>query len=281
MRPARFGVLLFLLLLSVPAWSQQSSPPSITAQSVAQAVVLMQQSLAAQTGSTALNDVTLSGTFTQTRNSVAQSGTFVFTIVGGEQSQITATLPSGTHSEIRSITNGVASGVATGEDGVSHTLPVLSAWVPHPSWLFPAMILSKAITSSSYGGADQGLETRNGLQVRHLSIWQIPPVASSTPAKFGPPIAQIDLYLDPTSLLPMSMVFSLHAFLQSNPDKTLFPYRGHSLDRSEEVDFSNYQKVGGCMVAFHVQVFQKNVLVYDIQLSSVAINTGAVIASSN
>ena len=120
--------------------------------------------------------------------------------------------------------------------------------------------------------------------MRHLAIWEVPPPPSGSvaaPAGAGPHIAQQDLYLDPATLLPISMTFFLHPYYHKNPDKPLLPYRNNQVDVMEEVRFSNYQQVAGNLVAFHLQVYLKNVLVYDIQLSSVAINTGAVIASAN
>jgi hypothetical protein len=48
-----------------------------------------------------------------------------------------------------------------------------------------------------------------------------------------------------------------------------------------EMRFSDYQRVQGVSVAFHIQAFIQGRQIYDIQLSSATLNTGPVIPSVN
>jgi hypothetical protein len=72
----------------------------------------------------------------------------------------------------------------------------------------------------------------------------------------------MDLYLDSSTFLPVSITFSIH------PDNNAL------LDVPVEVHFSDYRKVSGVQVAFHVQKFISNQLTLDVSFQTVSLNTG-------
>jgi hypothetical protein len=246
-----------------------------------QGATLIQQSLAALTGAFAVTDVTMTGAYTVTNASGAQSGTITMVATSSGQSQSTVTLPSGTYSETRSISGGSASMTETGPDGVAHTISTQTALAPNPAWFCPALVLTAA-SSSGYLSSYIAQETLSGEAVQHLAVWWLPgsSAASSTVAPFWQQMTQHDIYLDASSLLPVSMTFLLHPYNPKEPNTPFPPYPGSSLDGIVQLSFLDYQVVQGRHVALHIQSTLKTGagnVVSNIQISSVTFNTGATI----
>lgn len=274
--------------LSLRAAAQQigtpiPNPPPLP-QPNAQAAPLIQQSLAALTGGSPVTDVTMSGTYTITDASGTRNGTITMTATASGQGQLTITLPSGTYSEVRSISGGSAIMSETGSDGVQHTITTQTALSPNPAWFCPTLVLASA-SSPNYLSSYLGQETMNGSAVQHLALWWLPgtgsSAAASNVARFWQQATQHEIYLDASSLLPVAMNYSLQPYNPNNPNQPIIPYRGSSAVRVTQVQFSNYQLVQGRPVAFHIHssmpVSLFDTLTSDIQLSSVTFNTGTTI----
>jgi hypothetical protein len=75
-------------------------------------------------------------------------------------------------------------------------------------------------------------------------------------------LTHIDIYLDITTLLPVSLSFDTH--LGNN----------FSVDIPIEIQFSGYQAVNGVQIPFHLQKYQNNGLVLDLQFNSATLNSG-------
>ncbi len=305
MRPARFGVLLLSLFVSVSAWCQQTTnpvqafpPPGLPGlassgpaqpqqlPTAGQGTAFLQRALAAQTAGSTIKDVTMTGTTTilvnpQTKEK--QTGTISITLASGERSQAVVNLPSGARTMTRSVSNGIASAKSVGPDGVSVAAPSQTALSPHPYNAFPAMLLNVGLSSSGNLSSHVGPETRNGTPVEHIAVWRIPNGASPTDAGKYPGFQRAtehEIYLDPATLLPTALTFYLHPFDAKNPKRPIVPYRNSQVDALEEIRYSDYRLVQGTPVAFHMEIYIRNVLVQEIQLSSVAFNTGATISGN-
>jgi hypothetical protein len=72
----------------------------------------------------------------------------------------------------------------------------------------------------------------------------------------------MDFFLDPTTLLPLGLSYTTH------PDNNAL------LDISVEVQFSDYQSVGGVQIPFHVQKLLNGGLALDLQIHSATLNSG-------
>jgi len=131
-----------------------------------------------------------------------------------------------------------------------------------PAWFFPVFVVARGLSPSGYVVAYIGQETKDSLAVQHLAISQDFSSVPGADSETFQHLSQIDLYLDATSLLPVALAFNIH------PDDDML------LDISVEIRFSDYRPVNGAQVPFHVQKFLNNGLVLDLQLQSVAINTG-------
>lgn len=75
-------------------------------------------------------------------------------------------------------------------------------------------------------------------------------------------LSRMDIWLDPSSLLPTAVAFNTH------PDNNAF------IDISNEIRFSDYQAFSGVAVPLHIQKFLNNSLALDLQLSNPSLNSG-------
>ena len=184
------------------------------------------------------------------------------------QSQIQVQLPSGSETETRTISQFWRAGTWTDSSGAAHQVPVQDLAGPHPAWFYPSFILMSGLGSPGYISSDLGVETRNGISVEHIAVWQRP--ISSLPASsvaYVQQQTQYDIYVDPSTWLPVAMTFT-RQFNSASPNQFLAPSQSSGTGVLEEVRYSNYQQVQGIPVAFHVQVFFQGALFSDIQISS-------------
>jgi hypothetical protein len=243
--------LCFALVLSTPA--QQSPAPPV------QAPALLQSALVALAGTTSVTDVTLSGTAHYIAGSDDETGTAVLKAIMGA-TRVDLTLPSGLRTEIMNISGGQLAGRWIGTDGVSHAIADHNLLLIDPGWFFPVFPLSRGL-ATGYIATYVGSETKDSLAVQHLSIsWQ--PAHTSSTAALLQHLSQVDLYLDSSSFLPVSLAFNVH------PDDNAL------LDIPIEVRFSDYRSVNGVQIPFHVQKFLNNGLILDLQFQSAILSSG-------
>ena len=256
----RIKVLAFaasLLLISNSSAGNPQSTSSTT--SSPQAASLLTQSVKALTGSGTVSDTTLTGTAEWIAGSDDETGTAVYKAVSGAH-RLDLTFRTGTRSEIISTSNGILSGSWIGLDGVSHSIANHNL-MADAGW-FPVFTLGSLISSSNTVLTYVGPETRNGASVIHVSSSRVFSNLSSNSASIRQHLTQVDIYLDSTTLLPVSYVFNLH------PDDNAL------LDIPVELQYSNYQSVGGIQVPFHIQEFVNGSLALDFLVQNVSLNTG-------
>lgn len=278
---------------SVAALAQQTtSAPTQAGPQTAQAASILQQSLTAMTGGAALTDVTMSGTITTSASPApdgipvpaggADSGSVTFVATSAGRGMSTIKTGSGTRTEIRDVSSGTPTLTVKGTDGTTYSITTQSAVSPYPGWFYPALLLSTGVVSGNYASSYVGPETWNGAPAQHVAVWLLPNAASAF-ANFPQQVTQHDIYLNPTSLLPLGMTFIVHPYDPAAPNRPLISYRGESIDSMEYVTFSNYQQVQGRLVPFHIQTSLRagaTTISADIQLSSISINTGATVTAN-
>jgi hypothetical protein len=297
MRVLRVVCLVSIFCFAFLAASAQQSTPSSGPQTP-QAASILQQAVTALTGGSPITDVTMTGTITMARTPIVPNGasttatgvtttagTITYVATANGQGEAIVSFPSSTSTEIRSISGGTPTLIEVGTNGVSQAIQTQSAWSPHPAWFLPAFVLASGMSSPNYASSYIGPETWNGVAVQHVAVWLAPPSSAATGAlsQLWQGASQHDIYLDPASFLPVAMTFTVHPYDPTNPDRALIPYRGNSLDRPEEVDFSDYQQIHGRPVALHLHstmTLAIELVVTDIQISSVSFNTGATVAAN-
>lgn len=281
-RPAL--VLLLCSLIPASLSAQQSTTP---ATSDPQAVALLQKALAALTGGAPITDVTLTGTARRIAGSDDETGTATLKADSAGDSLVDLNLPSGSWVEIRnhsavplpgalpvapnlpaSITQAAQpAGSWSGPDGTRHAMASHNL-LTDAAWFFPALTLANLL-GGNYVLSYVGQETRGAQTVLHVSGSQQLTALSNLPAgvseqltSLNRHVTQMDVFLDPTTSLPVALAFNTH------PDSNAL------LDIPVQVQLSNYQATNGIQVPLHVQKWLNNTLVLDLQFTNTSINSG-------
>jgi hypothetical protein len=250
----------FLLFVFVLASAIFLFPQAQLPVSDPQAVTLAAQSMAVLTGGASINDVTLTGSGTWTVGDDSENGPAVLSAVGTGESRMDLSLPSGTRTEIRDASTGIAQGKWVVQSGASGNVASHNCQ-SDAVWFFPAF-------SSLAGRANLvllyiGQETRNGVNVQHLQsyVYQSGGLNSE--------LSTMDFYLDAATLLPSAITFKTH------------PDTDATTDILVEIEYSNYQAVNGALVPMHVQRYFQGTLTVDLILTAVTFNTGINLSNFN
>src|SRR6185437_5886025 len=173
MRIARLGPLFaFSFLVSVALQAQQSPAP-IPAPRDAQAVALLQRSLAALTDTITVSDVTLNGSANWIAGSDNETGsaTLKATIIG--QGRIDLSLSGGQRSEVIDVSQAAPVGSWCGPDGTWHAI-VAHNLMTDPTWFFPIFLINRVLSGANYAVSAEDAETQDGIAVEHMRIYQQP-----------------------------------------------------------------------------------------------------------
>ena len=255
---------LFLLLFFVASLSVAQTPTSSSTSSPAPSgLSVLQSSFQALTGNTTIADVTLTGSAEWIAGSDEETGTATYKATAGAN-RLDMTFSGGSRSEFRSSDSTGPTGAWIGLNGVSQPISNHNLLVD-PGW-FPIFTLGNIISSGNSVLVYIGRETRNDVSVIHLrSSQQFPNVAANSSSIY-PHLTQIDIYLDSSTLLPVSYLFNDH------------PDNNAAADISTEIRYSDYRNVSGSQVPFHLQKFINNSLTVDIQVQNASLNTGVTIS---
>jgi hypothetical protein len=261
MRSILFIVLPFLLFTTNSAIAQQA--PTTSQSSAITSAVNAQASMGPIRLAQLTGTVTVAG---------GASGTISLAALGGRSTEISLQLPTGSLREVR-----VGRGLNpirswTGVDGVVYkTLPT-DLKLPHPAWFLPYFFVISGLASPDSWSSDLGTQNLAGQTLEHLAVWQRLP--NNFPASATSAIqqqTQADIYIDPTTFLPASIIF--HVLPDPRcPNEILLPSGSPAADTVVQVNFSDYRIVKGRPVPFHLQVVQQGSVYLDITLTSVSIN---------
>jgi len=224
--------------------------PTISlAQSDPQALAFAAQSLAALTGGTTVNDVTLTGNATLTVGSDVGSGTATLSAKGRYESRIDLNLDNGQRTEIRNSTNGpLAEWI--GSDGNSHLFAQQNC-LTDAVWFYPTFSSLASANDPNQTLSYIGLETFNGTSVQHLhSVWS------------GQQLTSMDFYLDATTLLPVATNFNAH------------PDTDPTTNIAVQILFSSFGNQNGVQVPYHIQEIFNGNLLLDFTATTATVNSG-------
>jgi hypothetical protein len=133
------------------------------------------------------------------------------------------------------------------------------------TWFFPPFTIGRLLAAQNYVLSYIGQETLGSQTVLHVSAIQQFPGLVGVPNGISllmQHLSQIDIYFDPTTILPVALRFDTH------------PANNAFIDTPTEIQFSNYQSTNGVQVPYHVQKYINNGLALDLQFNTVALNTG-------
>jgi hypothetical protein len=122
--------------------------------------------------------------------------------------------------------------------------------------------LASLLSSANENFVYVGEETRNGVLVIHIQVWQQLVNVTNDVASEVRHLSEVDLYLDASTIRPLSYVFNSH------PDNDAL------IDLPTEIRYSNYQNINGVLIPLHVQKFVNNSLTVDLQFNDATFNTG-------
>jgi hypothetical protein len=222
-----------------------------------QALALAAQSVAAVTGGMLITDVTLNANVISILGSDYETGTGIFEAKGIVESRVDLNLNGWTRSDVRSVTSGIPAG-AWAKNGMASTPYAAHNCWTDAAWFFPALSSVSQTANASFVFKYIGQEQHGGVATQHIQIYQSP----AQGPKAAPRMSQVDFYLDPASLLPLTIAFNVH------PDDDM------NTDVRTEIGFANYQASSGIQVPFHIQRRVNGVLVLDITVTSATFNTG-------
>lgn len=230
--------------------------------SQAQAVALATNALSALSAGHPISDVTLTGTGTRTAGSDVESGNVTLKALGPYQSRVDLVVSGGTLSDIFSLSASDApQGFWIGKDGTAHPMAEHNT-LAGAVWFFPALSILSQASNPNYAVSYLGQETRQGVSVQHLRFVLQSPSASAAGDQILAQLSATDVYLASSSLLPVALAFNTH------PDNDALT------DVPVEADFSDYQAVNGVQVPFHIQKFLNGVLLLDLAVQNVTVNSG-------
>jgi hypothetical protein len=242
-----------LSFLSCSVFSQTTAPASDP-----QAVALAAQAVSAVLGKQAVQDLTLTGSFTWGTGS-SDEGTVTLKALGSGESRIDFAFANGTRTEIRDASTGVPLGKWIAQDGKSGTFASQNT-MTDAAWFFPA--LGSLADGSKIVLSYVGLEARNGQSVQHLRSYIYQSSTSPEPTLSIQQLSTMDFYLDASTSLPVAVVFNQH------------PDNNARVNIPIEVDYSDYRSVSGINVPMHLQKLMNGAPLLDVTLRTVAFNSG-------
>lgn len=245
----RLGTVLFLISCSFLALAQ-TTPQATTSDALA--ISLAQKSIAALSGGALINDVTLNTSVISVLGTDNDTGTGTFQAKGNGESRIDLSLSSGTQSDVRSIAGANPIGAWKRNGAPSTPYATHNCWTDS-AWFFPALSSLTQTANLNFTFKYIGQEQHNGLNTQHVEVYQQGQFQSLT---------TMDLFLDPTSYLPLSIAFNQH------PDDDM------NKNIPVEILFANYQSVGGVQVPFHFQRMYNGLVVLDVTVTNVVFNAG-------
>ncbi len=256
--PRLLWVTLALAAAISPSLGQTATPPSDP-----QATQFAALALKATTSGQTLKDVTLTGQATWSAGD-QENGAVTLKALGTGESRMDIVLSGGTRTEIRDASAGFPQGKWLNPDGTSGQFAGHNT-MTDAVWFFPAL--------GALGGGQNivlkyvGLESRNGEPVQHLQSYVFQQISNTAIASPLQQLSTMDFYLDAVTFLPVSVSLKTH------------PDNNAAINLLTEVDFANYQSIGGFNVPTHIQRYQQGTLMLDVSISDATFNTGIPIAA--
>lgn len=235
--------------------SAQNQPTSDS-----QALSYAAQAITALAGATTISDVTLTGSATWIAGADIETGPATLYAKGASESRSDLNLTAGMRTDIRNDTAGFPQGASSLSGGPLQAWALHNCWI-NASWFFPALSFLSTTSDPALVFSYIGQETRGSGIVQHIQVYRYLNGQKANTISLTRQVSTMDVYLDANSLLPVAYVFNTH------PDDDA------TTNIPSEVDFSNYQSVGGVQVPFHIQKFIQGSLAVDITVTGATFNS--------
>lgn len=258
-RSIRFFAVLPLLLGFVvrqPSAQGQTSPPagaSLTA------TTLLQNASQAFSKGQPVHTVTLTGTANWIVGGDNENGNIALVANSDGSYQINLEMGQSSRTEIQTPFAQGQQCTWAGSDGVAQAVSGHNC-MQSVAWFLPEVALFGNLQPQAVGtllvGSSATAQTP-GLDLRQQQS-VVPNYVSANIASLYTHLSAVDIFYNPTTYLPLSVTYETH------------PDGNATLDIPVQVEFSNYQTVGGITVPFHIQRYVNGVLALDITISNVS-----------
>ena len=128
------------------------------------------------------------------------------------------------------------------------------------AWFAPPLSVLSQLSNPNLIVLYIGQESRNGEAVQHLHFET--QSANVDPSGLLQHLSAEEVYLDASSFLPVAITFNTH------------PDNDAGTDIPVKIDFSNYTRVNGAQIPFHVQKYLNGSLFLDLVIQSAVLNSG-------
>jgi outer membrane lipoprotein-sorting protein len=247
-------VILFMSFVLVPVFGIAQQTP----QRDASALVFLSQAVSAagsSTNLTAIQDFTASGTITLFWGTQPPQGQLTVKSRGPMQFRLDSSLPQGAWSWIANNGNG--------EVVLPNTQPVpiyAQNCVNSGMLTWPIVRANAALQDQTTTVIDMGLVQYGNGQARQIRTQRN---LQFDPIGFLSKLTQTDLFFDPSTVTLIALQDVKH------PDRDAV-----NTPRTHSVSYGNYQNVNGVMVPFSIMETVDGQKTWQIQVSSIAFNTG-------
>jgi hypothetical protein len=248
--------LLLLLVATLPLAQAQTNPT--TGSSLTTTTLLENASQAFSKGQP-VHSVTLSGTANWIVGGDNENGNI--TLIANSDGSYQINLEMGQSSRTETQTAFAQGPQCTwaGTDGVAQVVSGHNC-MQSVAWFLPEVALFGNLQPQAVGtllvGSSANAQTP-GLDLRQQQS-VVPNYVSANIASLYTHLSAVDIFYNPTAYLPLSVAYETH------------PDGNATLDIPVQVEFSNYQTVGGITVPFHIQRYVNGVLALDITVSNVS-----------
>ncbi len=225
------------------------------------AATLASQTLHAMAGGTAISDITMVGSATYIAGSDQETVSIVLMGLGTTSSSVKLNLASGPVTEVRNYSTAARSAAWIDQDGTAHPIALHNCWT-EAVWFFPALGVLTQMNDPQLSFAYVGAETHYGVPVQHVRTYRVMTTQGPDVIETIQKLSTVDVYLDPSSLLPEFVTFSTH------PDDNF------NIAIPVEIDFADYRSVGNAHLPFHIRRFEAGVLKLDVVVASATLNSG-------
>jgi hypothetical protein len=249
-------------LLTTPLLFGASSGTTTASATGTSAATLLSQLSKAFSGGTEVHQVQLTGNASWHAGSVNDTGSATLSAATTGASQVQLSLSSsGTRTEAQSGQGTNLACTWSGEDGVAHAVDAGNCWRP-VLWFLPPLSLQPSLVPSFLGAVDLGTGTVGfgATSYRHLQSELVLPELTTKLAGDIMQRSAADLGLDPTTLLPAVLAYSIR------------PDNGAPISIAIEIHYSNYQAINGVQIPFTIQRYVNGSLQLEIAVSSAQVN---------
>jgi hypothetical protein len=254
MRSSRFASAVVLTLSVASVAAQQTSPPTTSAPARdAQAVVLLQQAIAAMATSTPA-DSSATGTVTVVEGSTTQTGSIQILTLGASYTSETQNLTDGQRSVVYS------NGDALESTAAQSANPPLELIVTDQCADFPLPLLQAFLNSADESITYVGPEVQNGQAVQHVRVWNT--FQSKPSLQQLATFSTRDIWISAASGLPVEIAYTRRAGGGSVPGAPI------------AIFYSNYTNVNGVLYPFQINKSLNGTPWTIISISGVSFNNG-------